>query len=95
MELVGCPEMSVRKNYYMLRNNLEERRPHVHHGVKSEITHKNWCSPFFHSFLILLHFIPDFRNVERTSYRTVQGIFPSVRKEQPEPSTDTSERIKR
>jgi len=32
MELVGCPEMSVRKNYYMLCNNLEERRPHLHHS---------------------------------------------------------------
>ena len=68
MELVGCPEISVRKNYYvyMLRNNLEESRPHLHHGGSLKSRIKIGVRNFLHSFLILLHFIPDFRLVVKT-----------------------------
>jgi hypothetical protein len=41
MRLIGCPETSLEKNRYTMREIPEERRPHLHRGgsLKSRFLH--------------------------------------------------------
>jgi len=53
MGLIGCPETSVRKYHYSLRNNPEERNSQLLHGGSlkstkqtSKQTHTRYTTPF-------------------------------------------------
>jgi hypothetical protein len=82
---IGCPETSVNNYQHTLRNNLEERRPHLHDGgnLKSRITQaacllsasdkSAWLLSFFFPCLLLVWISKSWR-VHFESDTTVKNI---------------------
>jgi hypothetical protein len=82
---IGCPETSVNSYQHTLRNNVEDRKPHLHDGgnLKSRVTQADcllwasgksaWRLSFFFPCLLLVWIIKSWR-VNFGSDTTVKNI---------------------